>query len=179
MSQVQKSLSECSSAFFRSASRRASLTGRERPFPSVSNLRVFDNVQILEKIEDQVQITLNRTGDQIGGRVHSPSSGGNSRGDPAVSAKPRFREHSCANRRRPNASNSYSSRAVHRTLKLVILWWSHSQQNLLYSETPLQGRAVPRNLKPVTPSLAFLTYSRRSGCRDNVENQWARRAELI
>ena len=66
MSQVQKSLSECSSAFLRSASRRASLTGRERPIPSVSNLRVFDNnVQIPEKIEDQVQITLNRTGDQI------------------------------------------------------------------------------------------------------------------
>ena len=65
MSQVQKSLSECSSAFLRSASRRASLTGRERPIPSVSNLRVFDNVQVPEKIEDQVQITLNRTVDQI------------------------------------------------------------------------------------------------------------------
>ena len=65
MSQVQKSLSECSSAFLRSASRRASLTGRERPIPSVSNHRVFDNVQIPEKIADQVQITLNRTEDQI------------------------------------------------------------------------------------------------------------------
>ena len=43
----------------------ASLTGRERPIPSVSNLRVFDNVQIPEKIADQVQITLNRTGDQV------------------------------------------------------------------------------------------------------------------
>ena len=60
MSQVQKSLSECSSAFLRSASRRASLT-----IPSVSNLRVFDNVQIPDKIADQVQFTLNRTGDQI------------------------------------------------------------------------------------------------------------------
>ena len=70
MSQVQKSLSECSSAFLRSASRRASLTGRERPNPSVSNLRVFDDVQILEKIADKVQITqqervLYCTGDQI------------------------------------------------------------------------------------------------------------------
>ena len=41
------------------------MTGRERPIPSVSNLHVFDNVQIQEKIADQVQITLNRTGDQI------------------------------------------------------------------------------------------------------------------
>ena len=39
-------LSECSSAFLRSASQRASLTGRERPNPSVSNLRAFDDVQI-------------------------------------------------------------------------------------------------------------------------------------
>ena len=70
MSQVQKSLSECSSAFLRSASRRASLTGRERQYPSVSNLRVFDDVQIPEKIADQVQFTQqeqvpNRTEDQI------------------------------------------------------------------------------------------------------------------
>ena len=103
------------------------------------------------------------------------SRGGNSRGDPAVSARARFRAHSCTNRRRPSA---YSSRAVHRTLKLGILWWSHSQQNLLNSEPPLQGRAVPRTLKPVMPSLAFLTFLWSSGCRDNVENQWARRAEL-
>ena len=46
------------------------MTGRERPNPSVSNLRVFDDVQIPEKIADQVQFTqqervLNRTGDQI------------------------------------------------------------------------------------------------------------------
>ena len=46
------------------------MTGRERPHPSVSNLRVLDDVQIPEKIADQVQITqqeqvLNRTGDQI------------------------------------------------------------------------------------------------------------------
>ena len=46
------------------------MTGRERPNPSVSNLRVFDDVQILEKIADKVQITqqervLYRTGDQI------------------------------------------------------------------------------------------------------------------
>ena len=59
------------------------LTGRERPHPSVSNLRVFDDVQILEKIADQVQITqqerllIVRGPDR--GRVHSPSSGGNSR----------------------------------------------------------------------------------------------------
>ena len=37
---------------------------------------LIDNVQIPEKIADQVQITLNRTEDQI---VDAPSSGGNSR----------------------------------------------------------------------------------------------------
>ena len=131
VSQVQKSLSECSSAFLRSASRRASLTGRERPHPSVSNLRVFDDVQIPEKIADHVQITQqervpNRTEDQIVDASipllrRKFSRGGYCRGDPAVSVRARFRAHSCTNRRRPSASNSYSSRAVHRTLKLGIL----------------------------------------------------------